>query len=58
VKSLVCSSCGFIHNFIDIQAPEAGHVTGPHEIHWVAETEFNAATTEAEPDASDEHEDP
>jgi len=31
IKSLVCSSCGFIHNFIDIQAPEAADVTG--ELH-------------------------
>jgi hypothetical protein len=28
IKTLVCSSCGFIHNFIDIQAPEAADVTG------------------------------
>lgn len=28
IKSLVCSSCGFIHSFIDIQAPEAAEVTG------------------------------
>lgn len=31
IKSLVCSSCGFIHNFMDIRAPEAADVTG--EIH-------------------------
>lgn len=28
IKSMVCSSCGFIHNFIDMQAPEAVDVTG------------------------------
>lgn len=28
IKSLVCSSCGFVHSFIDIQAPEAADVTG------------------------------
>lgn len=28
IKTLVCASCGFIHNFIDIQAPEAADVTG------------------------------
>jgi hypothetical protein len=28
LKSKVCSSCGFIHSFIDIAAPEAVDVTG------------------------------
>jgi hypothetical protein len=28
LKSKVCSSCGFIHSFIDIEAPDAAHVTG------------------------------
>lgn len=32
IKSMVCSSCGFIHNFIDIQAPEAADVTGEVDV--------------------------
>lgn len=32
MKSMVCSSCGFIHSFIDIQAPEAVEVTGEIDV--------------------------
>lgn len=28
LKSRVCSSCGFVHNFIDFGTPEAAEVTG------------------------------
>jgi hypothetical protein len=31
LKSKVCSSCGFIQSFIDIEAPDAAEVTGSFE---------------------------
>ncbi len=32
LKSKVCSSCGFIHAFIDIEAPDGADVTGAIQI--------------------------